>query len=1009
MLAPGTPASRRHRSPSNASRSLRGAFACLAWLTFAPACLALQAPASSVPPPASAQGKTAFDPVRDLEGFEARRSSPFRDLYPLETFATKLGIPLDAAALAALKEQWKTECAAVDAQVATLSNDPKAAERYVLERRLEKHPYFSKIAYEVRVCEPAAGPSATGATGVTPAWLLVLQKPAKEDATFATKIVDVVTPVMTKLTQVVDERLAKPFALARRADKPLCIVVVLATPGDFENYQRATRDGDDVLGNVAFDARLGAVVGRHDPFSAKWSLLQGGEFVRLLAMELVELYTDLPAGRRLPKFQRVGMASLLTTTPQGKLEELGKSWLPPTMLRDLIDAAQDEELRPVLLPFKTLSSLRSAPQLAQVVDARAKLLGVDTPEWKWIDVGARVQAHMWAYFMQESGDASLRDAWLRAYARSCSGIDLLDALKDALGGDPQMVAGLDARFWTWVFKRADGALAGVSVDTSNAERVVESFAANPPKATKTTPAAAGSAGPAAKGPAPKPEPPFDPASLAPRADEHDARIGAALLLARAGDLDGARAALDTLAKSELPPEPRARVASSLERIDGAIRLRAAWLEALRSKGAKLPLMRDGKKVLFTIARVEGGKIVFAEAKNGISELPLSAIDPVELAKEADQKDERGDAPAVARPFLYALAGDARYEKLAKDDDPASKALRTDATTWMPLALRSARAAEALDLLAKSGNPADVEQGAAALARIEALMREYADDALVVARRDGLRRLAKDVLTAQSARLAPQEFLAAKSEALGDGRVRLTWSFDDPRELADTAPVTAYETSAIEWMKKNGRGQAPAPAEGEAAAPAEPPPPLPAPTFAIEKGDLVMSGGLSRRVGLPFKAPFTVKIRVRWEDRIDDLTPTGSFAISVCDDLDNGLIKLGGSGTMFVWDSQRGATKTIEASGDWTFHYGAADEWTLTHDGKEIHWARNGDERGKAPVGGLKSGWMVLTIHSLKTMCIETLVVEAALETKGLEEARRTWVEQKLAALSLAPAPAAPPK
>lgn len=997
MLAPGRPASRRTRLSSSAPRTLLGAFALVAGFAALAHARAFQAPAPNAPAPAGAQAKTAFDPVRDLEGFEARRASPFRELYPLETFATKLGIPLDAAGLAALKEQWKTECAAVDAQVATLSNDPKAAERYVLERRLEKHPYFSKIAYEVRVCEPAAGAAAT------PAWLLVLQKPAKEDPTFATKIVDVVTPVLTKLTQVVDERLAKPFALARRADKPLCIVAVLATPGDFENYQRATRDGDDVLGNVAFDAHLGAVVGRHDPFSAKWSLLQGGEFVRQLAMELVELHCDLPAGRRLPKFQRVGMASLLTTTPQGKLDELGKPWLPPTMLRDLVDAAQSEALRPVLLPLKTLSSLRSAPQLAQVVDARAKLLGVETPEWKWIDVGARVQGHMWAYFMQESGDAALRDAWLRAYARSCHGIDLLDALKEALGGDAA-VAGLDARFWTWVFKRADGALAGVSVDTSNAERVVESFSANPPKATKPAAEASSTPGSAAKGPAPKPEPPFDPSSLAPRADEHDARIGAALLLARAGDLDGARAALDALAKTELPAEPRARVASSLECVDGAIRLRAAWLESLRAKGAKLPIVRDGKKVLFTIARIEGGKIVFAEAKNGISELPLSAIDPVELAKEADQKEERGDAPAVARPFLYALAGDARYEKLAKDDDPSSKALRTDATTWMPIALRSARAAEALDALAKAGKPADAEQGAAALARVEALMREFADDGLVAARRDGLRRLAKDVLTAQSARLAPQEFLAAKSEALGDGRVRLTWTFDDPRELADTAPVVDYEKAAAEWMKKNARGKAPA-AEGDAAAPAEPEVPLPAPTFAIEKGDLVMSGGLSRRVGLPFKAPFTVKVRVRWEDRIDELTPTGSFAISVCDDLDNGLIKLGGSGTVFVWDSQRGATKTIDASGDWTFNYGAADEWTLTHDGKEIHWARNGDERGKAPVGGLKSGWLVLTIHSLKTMCVETLVVEGTLETKGLDDARRAWVERKLTALSLSSAPA----
>lgn len=953
---------------------------------FAPQDAAKPAPASN---PAE---KTPFDPVRELERFEERRASPYRELYPFETYVAQAGAALDAAAHARLKDQWAKDCAAVDAKVATLAQDPSAAQRYVLERRLEKHPYFSKIAYELHLREAAGAP----------AWLLVLQKPAKEDPALVTRTSDVIAPVIAKLAQVVDERVVKPLGLARRKDAPLCVAVVLATPGDYDNYARASREQSEAYGTCSFDRALGTVVGRNDPFSAKWSLLQDGNFVRVLARAELEAHTDLVPGRRLPWFLSDGLASYLTYTPQSKLDELGKPWLPPLYLRELVDAAQDDALRPALLPLAELLALTGPGSLWTAVQGRAKKLSVDAfQDWRPVGTAFASQGHLWTYFAFDGGDARMREAWRGVLTRAFTGLAPIDGVKSALGADAPQV---DALFWRWVFQKADKSLAGVSVDTSNAERVVESFGANPPKPQPKT---AGSSTAAGSAPAAKPEPPVELGLFALREDEHDAQLGRALALGRTGDLDGACAKLEELAKKPLDDTTRARVSASIERLRGAITLRAAWLEALRSKGAKMPLTRDGKKLLFTIARVEKDKIVFTEPKNGISELPLSAIDPVELAKEVDQKEERGEAPAVARPFLYALCGDARWEKLAKDDDPAQKALRADATSWMPAVLRAARAADELDALALAGKPAGAEALRAAIERIERIERELASEELVVAREPLLQRFAREVLAAQVQLVPPQDVLCCKSEALGDGRVRLTWLFDDPRELDDVASVPDYEKLVRTWLEEDLRPPpAAAPAEGapadKEAAPAAPAVP-PTGTCAIEKGDLVLSGGVARRVGAPIRAPFTLKVKRRWEERVDGLVPNGSFAMRFCDDLQNRFLEIGGSGRLLVFDGSRGASKEYPGTGDWSFVYGATDEWTITHDGTDVRWSRNGEERGKASCAGMKSGWIVFLVTSLKTTCIESLEIEGALDAGGLAPAREAWIERRMRELGFAKA------
>lgn len=929
-------------------------------------------PKPALPKPASTAA--GFDPARDLEGFEAARASEFAALYPLDEFAKLLGTEFDAAGLAGVRERWKTARAAAETRAAALRADPHAAYVFLLEQRLAKHSYFSKVGTASSVGAPANAATSAGA------WTLVLQKPSKEDPAYEPRVRTKYAPWFDALQKLLAERYATPLALVRRADSPELALAVLPTPGDFDNYLSLTAEEHDIVDwPSAYNKKLRAVIAREDPFGKPDSSVDVHPVTNEFVRAWVHAHFHGPADRTPPPWLSEGLAGYITRVPSRKVADLGKPVLDHENLRGLVETCMDETRRKLcVLSFAELTHANGWRDLTTLFQKRTTALNappLEYRDWSWQFVQ---QAVVWTHFLQDGGDPALRTAYGRYLALVLAGKDVDVAESEAFGAATK---GLDLRMWTWLFDRAEKTVAALRVDRTALDALAEQFAPKTPGAS--APAAAASApSAAAKTPAAAPaapkRPPFAPLVLALQDGEVEARHALALLRLRAGEFDAARDSLRALAAAQ-PAEPEAsRLTRDIERCEAAITLRAAWLEALRVKGARLGLVVNGKKVSAPIAKVADGKIVFAENKSGLTEQPLSALDPLELAKDTSEKADQGAAPAWTRSFLFLLCGDARWERLLKDESAAGKALRTD-SAWLSGALRVGQLARAIEDLAHAPAPANTAEHTATLAAIGKLLEAAPlEHPLLAARVPQLRECALSSLEPLADAIEPASFLHAKFESLGGGRAKIVYDFQAPEELADVTLLPGFDAQL-----RKSLGDAPI-VEADAKA-------------VLLKGSLELTGCAAWRIGIPFTAPFTVQVKLRWEDRSDALLGVRHMFVRVCDDEQGSRLQFHGSGTMEVYDAKSGY-KHYAPVGDWTYYMGSANTWRIDHDGKEWHWSRDGAERVKGVTAGLKSGSLVVFVHGRETLCLESLEIVGAFDAAACAPQRQAWIAAELAKL-----------
>lgn len=955
------------------------------------------APAKPAAPAAAAAG---FDPARDLEGFEAARASAYAALYPIDDYAKLLGTELDAAGLAGVRERWNVARAAADTRAAALRADPHASFLFVLEQRLAKHVYFSKVGTALSVGAPTAGVSTAGVSsagapsaGTSPAgaapgagarpWMLVLQKPSKDDPAYEPRVRAKYAPWFDALQKLLQDRYGAPLALVRRADSAELALAVLPTPGDYDNYLALTSDEHDIVDwPSVYNRKLRAVLAREDPFGKPDSSADVYPVAREFVRAWLHAHDQGPAERTPPPWLSEGLATYVARVPSRKFVDLGTPALDQAALRGLVETAMDETRRKAcVLTFSELSHARNWRDLTALFQKRTTALGIPPlkyADWCWQFVQ---QSVVWTHFLQDGGDTALRTAYGRYLALVLAGKDIDVAESEAFGSATK---GLDLRLWTWIFDRAEKTVAGLRVDRNALDALADQFAPKPAAVAGATgaakPAVPAPAAPAAA--APVKRSPFAPLALAIQDGEVEARHGLALVRARAGEFEAARDALKALAAAN-PAEPEAgRVTRDIERCEAAITLRAAWLEAVRAKGTRLALVLNGKKVSAPIAKLAEGKIVFGENKSGLTELPLSALDPLELAKDTSEKTDQGAAPAWTRSFLFLLCGDARWDRLLKDDSPAGKALRADAASLAD-ALRTGQLARTIEDLAHAPAPVNTAEHEATVAAIgKILQTPPAGHALIVARVPQLHEFALGSLELLANAISPAKFLHAPMEDLGGGRAKVVYEFKDAAELQDVVLLPGFDASMREHLNRTNADMPVAKA---------------APVAALDRGALTLRGSAAWRIAIPISAPFTVQLKMYWKDNADELFAGSHLYVRVCDDEKERNLSFHNSGSVGV-DAGSAGSKHVAPVGDWIYFAGKSNTWRIDHDGKEWHFGRDGEERLKGTAGGLTTGSLIVFLHGPETICFDSIEIVGAFDGNGCAPQRKEWVADRLARL-----------
>ena len=906
----------------------------------------------------AAQDRPTFDPSRDLEGFEAAYASEFREFYGLDEYSALVGNELTPAELEAVRARWKASRESGDAKVRELSADPAERSAWLLRHRLGRSSYFSKVT----LLEDRS----------VPGFVLLVQRPPKDVPDYAAKLAARHGPWLAKIDELFDAGYAKPLGLERPPTHALWSVGMLASRGDYHNYWRIHPNPCTNEGWACYDTKLGLVVGYEDPFQAggspadvRYALLHAA------VREMIFAYSTARDGRPWAMWLEEGLASYLAYHEGLAPTCLSERRIRPSMLEVVVRYAQDPVLRDqVLHPIEVLASFREPEQLDRLVTQRAEEAGVARPNENDVVLGFYGQSALWIHFLHHARDGALREKFLQylKWALSANGGD--DALRVALG-EPDLAA-LDREFFRWVFEEHRRAFPQKPADASVIDTL---FLARPAAAEdeedeeeETEAAAAGA-----------PTPPFSPSVLAIAPQEAEARHGLALLQARAGRIEDAIATLEALVGAQPAPVDADRAAREIERLRQLALLRDGFLESLVRSGTKWSVEHGGKKILASVKGVEGGFVALAENRAGVERIPLAAIDPVEIAREAGERAEQGRSEPWARSYAYVLGGDSRWEKVLKLDSDAAKSLRDDARSWIPRAMRAGRAAERLQRLADAGLPADAAAGRAATDAIRALITESSDLPVVQTRSGDLRRLATAAIDATLAETHPASFLHGTWRDLGDGRTSIAWEFESEAEAGDFVKTSGY---MAEWRRilLSDVGT-----EAES-------------SWTVREGSFQGVGAACYRLPIAFSAPIAIRYQLRILDASEKEKDQANFTVGFCDDRKDDQVLVINFGDLYVRNGPKQSKKSKSASEPFSYFLETDYAFDVQHDGQKIAVTLDGAPRSETAALGRTSGGVFLWFHTTMPVSIARFEIEGKIDPASIVDLRRARVEEMVVGL-----------
>ncbi|MSR61563.1 MAG: hypothetical protein EXS08_03825 [Planctomycetes bacterium] len=463
------------------------------------------------------------------------------------------------------------------------------------------------------------------------------------------------------------------------------------------------------------------------------------------------------------------------------------------------------------------------------------------------------------------------------------------------------------------------------------------------------------------------EPPPPPLALADLTGEE--RLALALAQWAHGDERVAGAALEELgaadADARLAAPLRERVERERRRFSRWTAQRDAYLSSFVGGTSSFAFKLDGKGFKAKVLAFADGVLTLEANRSGRERLAVAEIDALELA----QAMPRAGPEDWARLLPYVLREDARAKKLVKEDGGEGSALLADAQADYPARLALGRVAASLLALSKAPEPRTEEALEALLTEARTVLAQGASLALLERKRAALLGRVRAWLETKYELGGPAALLAGKVETLAGERVRITYAFDDPRELEDFDP-TLYPVLATKGW-------------GVLKAPDQP--------FRVEGGTLVGQGRATLHSWLDLVPPYTLRYDLTFVDG-EEKGATRWFALGVADDRRE---RFAWGVNLDVLQVQDGESEAQARGGIERWFMDSAYAMELAHDGKQIT-LRCETKECSLPAGARREGGFFLYVHSEYPVRLAQLEVEAKLLPSSLRRLRALRVERDLA-------------
>ncbi len=472
---------------------------------------------------------------------------------------------------------------------------------------------------------------------------------------------------------------------------------------------------------------------------------------------------------------------------------------------------------------------------------------------------------------------------------------------------------------------------------------------------------------------------LDLASLAVEADDAASRLALAIGLAADGASRAAVAELERVAQLELDRALAERVALERERALAWISVRDLYLTDLARKNGSLRIEWKGDKLVADVVAFEGGVVRLAANERGVEEIAVEDVPPLDLiARIGSQVDEYG--PPWVRLYPYALVGDEKVGVLMRRDPSREvEQLRADAASFYRETLARGRALAALDRLAQSEPPRDAADARRLYRLVERAQGARELEALRE-RAPVLRELAQLCLDLRFAADGLPVVLRGDVESLGEGRVRLTYDFEDERELDDFARDDHFLAAHHTQVPKLSTNDT---------------------SVHVEEGALHAWGAAALRHVLELEGQTAVLAEVRWSER-----PTGRGKLPIlrlgcAADRGGNYVLLSGLGDLFVQSGLPRFQQNVPARDTQTILVGRDYVLELRHDGtsEASSWVDKG-RQARIDCGPRTHGLVFLWFHSDLDVRIDELVIEGRPRPASLDALRKRWVASELAQLGL---------
>jgi hypothetical protein len=876
-----------------------------------------------------------FQAGRHLEGFQECQASEFADLFPLDEFDRKSGSKVTPAELETLQQRWSEARRTAEERIARIRADPSERALYGLEKKLKEHAYLGRVDYK-RVDDHAP-------------FFFYVQRPDQDDPAHARTVAEGFARWFAELLGVFTDEFVTPLQLERRDDYPAFALFVLRSNGAYDDYADALAAESLYITRAHYDQELRLAVTFRDVYGRLGEQKRDERRAALHEMVhgLQHAYRTAGEAAREPTWLDEGLADYLSFHDGVVPGVLRAHQLDLERLAFLAEIGSAEVLDACLPPLEELAALQGYAHAVEHLNRRAQARGHLLPPEA--SLGAfYTQSSLWVHYLRHGEGGKHREAFGRLVRASLTGNGGLAGLHAAFEGLD--LAALDAGFRRYLNQH-------LGADLRSPTRVNAAASVTEPGASGVLPARAAAA---------RPLPLFEPADLAPSGNGPEEAFELALGRAARGELAAAARGLAELAGGIADPALRERVEREVHRLEELVRERRRFLEHVAARGDKLDLRLDDGRLLAVVREVGDEEARLGANKLGLERLTLEAIDPGQLARLVRDR-KYGFAPGWIAAYACVLAGEEDWRKLAKGSEPEVAALRADAEGDYGPRLRRARALETIARYAAAPLPEGTSAAEAAFAELAEFARSSGDLEPVEQRADALARYGSALLHSAFSASGPALALRGRTEALADGRVRLTYAFERPEELQD------FQQRRYLSALCSGRSAA---------------------DFEVADGCLSGAGCLSAHHVLEFEGPSSVHCSYRVREPSHSYDPSTLLQLGLADDGLGSFVTCSHNGGVFVLDMAR--QQQEQRVSPVTLSIGQRYELEVRSDG-EGKVESFLDQRSVAQVnaGARRQGGVFLFATTELTIEIDALVIEGRISAPALARLEAGWIERRL--------------